>query len=315
VSCLAEDAVLISVDEFVMDVPSLTLMQIAAKYGIQMPRFCYHERLNIAGNCRICLVEEEAEDKMLLACSTVVEEGDIFFITTEKILSAREAVIEYLLINHPLDCPICDQGGECDLQDQSLIFGADRGRFYEVNKRAVENKDYSSFIKFFLNRCIHCSRCVRFFSDITGTNSLFLIGRGYFSEIGLYTSPNYIVDIFSGSVIDLCPVGALTSKVTAYTLRLWEVMDIKDFDIFDCLCSPIRVEMRGSSIMRILPSSGAYFVENWISDKVRFNFDGYLKQRLIWPFVVYKGRLFYRSWVCCIFYYKKYLSEGWRFPT
>src|SRR5690606_16032548 len=155
---------------------------------------------------------------MILACSTIIEEGDIIHTTSDRILEARESVLEYLLINHPLDCPICDRGGECDLQDQALLFGSDRGRFYESTKRAIENKNYSTLIKFSLNRCIQCSRCTRFLSDVSGSNSIFLMGRGLNTEITSYVS-TYISDEFSVNIIDLCPVGALTSKSLAYTLR------------------------------------------------------------------------------------------------
>lgn len=205
-------------DQTILSDGPLTVMQLCSDNSIQLPRFCYHPDLGIAGNCRICLIEEEAEDKMILACSTIIEDGDIFHTGSDRILKAREAVLEYLLINHPLDCPICDRGGECDLQDQSLMFGADRGRFYEPTKRAVENKNYSVLIKFFLNRCIQCSRCTRFLSDVSASSALFLLGRGLDTEISSYTS-SYISDEFSGNIIDLCPVGALTSKSLAFTLR------------------------------------------------------------------------------------------------
>lgn len=281
-------------------------MQLCSENSIQLPKFCYHTDLGIAGNCRICLVEEEAEDKMILACSTIVEEGDVIHTTSERILEARESVLEYLLVNHPLDCPICDRGGECDLQDQALMFGADRGRFYDLTKRAVQNKNYSTLIKFFLNRCIQCSRCTRFLADVSASHAVFLMGRGLNTEISSYTS-TYISDEFSGNIIDLCPVGALTSKSLAFTLRFWEIIDIRSFDIFDIFLTPIKIELRGSSIMRILPTSSYNNPEYWISDKVRFNFDGYTKQRLLKPIFIFDYKLFYSTYSESLNILKKFL--------
>lgn len=307
-----EEVVVLVDDNFISSDGPLTIMQLCSDNDMQLPRFCYHPDLGIAGNCRICLVEEEAEDKMILACSTIIEEGDIIHTTSDRILEARESVLEYLLINHPLDCPICDRGGECDLQDQALLFGSDRGRFYESTKRAIENKNYSTLIKFSLNRCIQCSRCTRFLSDVSGSNSIFLMGRGLNTEITSYVS-TYISDEFSGNIIDLCPVGALTSKSLAYTLRFWEVIDIRAFDIFDVFLTPIKVEFRGSDIMRILPTSSAFSNEYWITDKVRFNFDGYTKQRLLQPMFISQHRIMYSTYEECFNFYKKFLITSYSF--
>jgi NADH dehydrogenase/NADH:ubiquinone oxidoreductase subunit G len=196
-----------------------TILQACEKVGVNIPRFCYHSKLKIAGNCRVCFVEEIKSGKPVVSCSTLISAGNEIFTQTEMALDARESVIEYLLINHPLDCPIRDQGGECDLQDQTLVYGGDRGRYYEYKKRSVENKNYTPLIKFFLNRCIHCARCTRFSHDLSSSFLLSLLGRGFFSEISSYTKNNFI-DELSGNIIDLCPVGALTSKPYSFVARV-----------------------------------------------------------------------------------------------
>ena len=194
-----------------------SLIQICSLKGIIIPRFCYYSRLSIAGNCRMCLIEDAASPKLLASCAMPLSEGMSLYTNTLRVRKAREAVLEFLLINHPLDCPICDQGGECDLQDQSMIFGGDRGRFYEA-KRSVENKNCGPLIKTIMNRCIHCTRCVRFSSEVAGFDGLGITGRGAMMQIGFYINKLFSSEI-SGNVIDLCPVGALTSKPYAFTSR------------------------------------------------------------------------------------------------
>ena len=195
----------------------LTIFQACMQKSIFIPRFCYHISLKIAGNCRMCLIEEKSSIKPLASCAVTISNGLSIFTNTELVRRAREGVLEYLLINHPLDCPICDQGGECDLQDQTIIFGSDKGRFYEM-KRSVPNKNLGFFVKTFLNRCIQCARCTRFLSDIAGTSDLQLLGRGLQTEISTYTK-NFLKSELSGNIIDLCPVGALTSKPFSFKAR------------------------------------------------------------------------------------------------
>lgn len=230
-----------------------SIFQACLKKKIYIPRFCYHSKLQISGNCRMCLVEEKKSLKPLASCSVLVIGGLILYTKTVLVKKAREGIIEYLLINHPLDCPICDQGGECDLQDQTMVFGSDRGRFYEFKKRSVENKNISSLIKTSLNRCIQCARCTRFldlFSD--KFSKLSLLGRGSKTEISPYVI-NSLYSEVSGNIIDLCPVGALTSKSYAFKARTWELFFTYSIDIFDSLGSNIRVDYRGTDIMRIIP--------------------------------------------------------------
>lgn len=207
------------VDEctFIFNDP-ITIFEACLQNEIIIPHFCYHNKLKIAGNCRVCFVEDKKSEKPIISCASVIAEGESVYTKTELALNARESTIEYLLINHPLDCPVCDQGGECDLQDQTLNYGTEFGRYYELDKRAVENKNYSPLIKFFLNRCIHCSRCVRYSSEVTESFSLTFLGRGDNMEIGLYTNLQ-INDELSGNMIDLCPVGATTSKPFAFIGR------------------------------------------------------------------------------------------------
>lgn len=228
-----------------------TILKFCDFIGVAVPRFCYHDRLYIAGNCRMCMVEIKSSFKPVIACSTTLARGMHIYTTTFFVKKARENVMEFLLINHPLDCPICDQGGECDLQDQSVVFGSDRGRFYEF-KRSVEDKDCGPLIKTIMNRCIHCTRCVRFSNEVAGVNILGITGRGSKMEIGFYIE-NLMRSELSGNIIDLCPVGALTSKPFAFTSRPWELKTYNSIDLLDSLHSNIRVDIRGTKIMRILP--------------------------------------------------------------
>ncbi len=236
--------------------PGLTIMQACELNNISIPHFCYHDKLSIAGNCRMCLVEviENPNNplvKRIASCARNVSSGMDIYTNTALVKKAREGVLEFLLANHPLDCPICDQGGECDLQDQSVIFGGDRGRFYEL-KRATEDKNCGPLVKTLMTRCIHCTRCIRFSTEVAGVPIMGTTGRGADMEVGFYIEKVLASEV-SGNVIDLCPVGALTSKPYAFTARSWELRSFNSIDLFDAFGSNIRVDVRGSSIMRILP--------------------------------------------------------------
>ncbi|XP_076008605.1 NADH-ubiquinone oxidoreductase 75 kDa subunit, mitochondrial isoform X1 [Genypterus blacodes] len=263
--------------------PGTTVLQACEKVGIQIPRFCYHERLSVAGNCRMCLVEIEKAPKPVAACAMPVMKGWNILTNSEKTRKAREGVMEFLLANHPLDCPICDQGGECDLQDQSMQFGADRSRFLE-DKRAVEDKNIGPLIKTIMTRCIQCTRCVRFGSEIAGVEDLGTTGRGNNMQIGTYVEKMFMSEM-SGNVIDICPVGALTSKPYAFTARPWETRKTESIDVLDAVGSNIVVSTRGGEVMRVLPRLNEDINEEWISDKTRFAYDGLKRQRLTQPMV------------------------------
>jgi NADH dehydrogenase (ubiquinone) Fe-S protein 1 len=258
-----------------------TVIQACSKLNIQIPRFCYHPKLSIAGNCRICLVEIKNAPKLIASCAMPVSENMVIETNSMNVKRAREDVIELLLINHPLDCPICDQGGECDLQDQTMSYGNHRGRFNEY-KRAVTDKDCGPLINTIMTRCIHCTRCVRFSTEVAGVQEMGTTGRGSHMEIGTYINQTLQSEL-SGNMIDLCPVGAITSKPYAYTARPWELESIESIDIFDGIGSNIRVDVRGKDIMRILPKHNKNINEEWISDKIRFCFDGLKNQRIDTP--------------------------------
>ena len=258
--------------------PGTTLLQACETAGREIPRFCYHDRLSIAGNCRMCLVEVEKMPKPVASCAMPVTEGMIVHTKTPSVHKARKGVMEFLLINHPLDCPICDQGGECDLQDQAVAYGTDGSRFIE-NKRAVEDKYIGPLIKTVMTRCIHCTRCVRFACEVAGTPELGATGRGEDMEITTYLE-HAMTSELSGNVIDLCPVGALTSKPYAFTARSWELEHTQSVDVMDALGSAIRVDTRGQEVMRILPRTFDAINEEWLSDKSRFIWDGLKNQRL-----------------------------------
>ena len=272
----------------------LTLIQACLKNKVDVPRFCFHEKLSIAGNCRMCLVEDLKQVKPLASCAINVSNLMSVYTNTLKVKKARESVLEFLLANHPLDCPICDQGGECDLQDQSVVFGSDRGRFYEF-KRSVEDKDCGPLIKTIMNRCIHCTRCVRFSNEIAGINVLGITGRGSKMEIGFYIE-NLMKSELSGNIIDLCPVGALTSKPFAFTSRPWELKSYNSIDVLDSLHSNIRVDIRGTKIMRILPRVNPELNEDWITDKIRFSYDSFRRQRLYDPMLRVNGKFLKIGW-------------------
>ncbi|EDQ89187.1 uncharacterized protein MONBRDRAFT_37042 [Monosiga brevicollis MX1] len=265
--------------------PGTTILQACEEAGVQIPRFCYHDRLSIAGNCRMCLVEVEKSPKPVASCAMPVMPDMRVKTDSPKTKAAREGVMEFLLVNHPLDCPICDQGGECDLQDQSMAFGSDRSRFHPRDgKRAVENKNIGPLIKTIMNRCIHCTRCVRFGSEVAGVDELGTTGRGNSMQIGTYIEKMFHSEL-SGNVIDLCPVGALTSKPYAFTARPWELRRIESVDTLDAVGSNIVVNTRGGEVMRILPRVNDDVNEEWISDKTRFAYDGLKRQRLTTPYV------------------------------
>nr|XP_012594313.1 NADH-ubiquinone oxidoreductase 75 kDa subunit, mitochondrial [Microcebus murinus] len=279
----------------VMVEPGTTVLQACEKVGMQIPRFCYHERLSVAGNCRMCLVEIEKAPKVVAACAMPVMKGWNILTNSEKSKKAREGVMEFLLANHPLDCPICDQGGECDLQDQSMMFGNDRSRFLE-GKRAVEDKNIGPLVKTIMTRCIQCTRCIRFASEIAGVDDLGTTGRGNDMQVGTYIEKMFMSEL-SGNIIDICPVGALTSKPYAFTARPWETRKTESIDVMDAVGSNIVVSTRTGEVMRILPRMHEDINEEWISDKTRFAYDGLKRQRLTEPMVRNeKGLLTYTSW-------------------
>eukprot|EP00873_Tetraselmis_striata_P028269 jgi/Tetstr1/448533/TSEL_035796.t1 len=257
--------------------------------GIDIPRFCYHHRLSVAGNCRMCLVEVEKAPKPVASCAMPAAPGMKIKTDTPLVKKAREGVMEFLLINHPLDCPICDQGGECDLQDMSKYFGSDRSRFIEM-KRTVEDKNLGPLVKTVMTRCIHCTRCVRYAEEVAGVEDLGVTGRGNASEIGTYVE-KLMTSEMSGNVIDLCPVGALTSKPFAFTARNWELRGTETIDVHDALGSAVRVDARGSEVMRVVGRLNEDVNEEWISDKARFAYDGLKRQRLHVPYVRKDGKL------------------------
>jgi len=271
-----------------------TVLQACEAAGVEIPRFCYHERLAIAGNCRMCLVEMEKAPKPIASCAMPAGEGMVIHTDSPLVQKARRGVMEFLLINHPLDCPICDQGGECDLQDQAMGYGGDRSRFHE-NKRAVEDKDFGPLVKTIMTRCIHCTRCIRFITDVAGVSELGATGRGEHMEVTTYVEKALSSEL-SGNIIDLCPVGALTSKPYAFTARSWELRKTETIDVLDAVGSNIRVDARGAEVMRVLPRLHEDVNEEWISDKTRFAYDGLKRQRLDRPYVRVDGKLQEASW-------------------
>ncbi|MBT9368303.1 NADH-quinone oxidoreductase subunit NuoG [Rhizobium sp. CSW-27] len=294
----------LKVDGKEIEVPDhFTLLQACEEAGAEVPRFCFHERLSVAGNCRMCLIEVKGgPPKPAASCAMGVRDirggpnGELpeVYTNTPMVKKAREGVMEFLLINHPLDCPICDQGGECDLQDQAMAFGMDASRYTE-NKRAVEDKYIGPLVKTVMNRCIHCTRCVRFTTEVGGISELGLIGRGEDAEITTYLEQAMTSEL-QGNVIDLCPVGALTSRPFAFTARPWELGKTESIDVMDAVGSAIRVDTRGREVMRIMPRVNEAVNEEWISDKTRFIWDGLKTQRLDRPYVRRDGRLQPASW-------------------
>ncbi|KAI8926667.1 hypothetical protein BC831DRAFT_455634 [Entophlyctis helioformis] len=261
------------------------VIQACEAAGVDIPRFCYHERLAVAGNCRMCLVELEKSPKPIASCAMPVMPGMRIKTDTPIVKKAREGVMEFLLANHPLDCPICDQGGECDLQDQSVRYGSDRSRFSElVGKRATENKNFGPLVKTIMTRCIHCTRCVRFSNEVAGAVELGTSGRGNDMQIGTYIEKT-INSEMSGNIIDLCPVGALTAKPYSFAARPWELKRTESIDVHDAIGSNIRVDSRGVEVMRVLPRLNDDINEEWLADKSRFSYDGLKRQRLTTPLV------------------------------
>ena len=272
----------------------ISVLQACEIAGKEIPRFCYHERLSIAGNCRMCLVEMEKSPKPVASCAMPVAEGQVIYTNTEMVKKAREGVMEFLLINHPLDCPICDQGGECDLQDQSVKYGGGTSR-YELNKRSVKEKYMGPLIKTQMNRCIHCTRCIRFAEEVAGVPELGSINRGENMEITTYLEKTLDSEL-SANVIDLCPVGALTSKPYAFEARPWELTKTETIDVMDAVGSNIRVDTKGWEVKRILPRVNEDINEEWISDKTRYACDGLLINRIDRPYIKKDGKLIECSW-------------------
>ncbi len=272
----------------------LTVLQACEKAGVEIPRFCYHEKLSIAGNCRMCLVEMEKSPKPIASCAMPAADGMVIKTNTPKIEKSRKGVMEFLLANHPLDCPVCDQGGECDLQDQSMFYGIDKSRFKE-NKRAVPDKNMGPLIKTQMTRCIHCTRCVRFATEIAGVPELGAIGRGEDMQITTYLEQSVQSEL-SGNVIDLCPVGALTSKPYVFEARPWELKKTETIDVMDAVGSNIRVDTYDWEVKRILPIINEDINEEWISDKTRYACDGLLNQRLDTPYIKYNNKFEKASW-------------------
>ena len=275
--------------------PGMTVLQVAEKAGQEIPRFCYHERLSIAGNCRMCLVEvKPGPPKPQASCALPAADGQEIFTDTPMVKKAREGVMEFLLINHPLDCPICDQGGECDLQDQAMAYGRDGSRYAE-NKRAVEEKNMGPTVKTFMTRCIQCTRCVRFITEVAGVPDIGMISRGEDAEITTYLEKNIDSEL-SGNVNDLCPVGALTHRPWQFHYRPWELKKTGSIDVMDGLGSNIRVDARGAEVMRVLPRINDAVNEEWLSDISRYVVDGLQRQRLDRPYVRDNGKLRAASW-------------------
>ena len=278
----------LTIDGDEIEVPAgTTILQACELAGIEVAHFCFHERLAIAGNCRMCLVEVERSPKPIASCAMPVGDGMVVHTKSPKALKAQKGVMEFLLINHPLDCPICDQGGECDLQDQAMAYGFDRGRF-EENKRAVRDKDFGPLVETHMTRCIHCTRCIRFLTEIAGVEELGATGRGEDMEIGTYIE-RALTSELSANIIDLCPVGALTSKPYAFMARPWELVKTESVDVFDAVGSNIRIDSRDAQVLRVLPRLNEAINEEWISDKTRYAIDGLRRRRLDRPYVGRRG--------------------------
>jgi len=286
----------VTVDGIEVEVPNgSNVLQACEAAGIEVPRFCYHERLSVAGNCRMCLVEiEKAPPKPFASCAYPVNDGMVVHTDTPMVRAARRGVMEFLLINHPLDCPICDQGGECDLQDQAVGYGGDHSRYHE-NKRAVVNKDLGPLVKTVMTRCIHCTRCIRFSTEIAGVPEMGATARGETMEVGTYVQKALSSEL-SGNLVDICPVGALTSKPYAFVARPWELKKTDSIDVLDAVGSAIRIDTRGTEVLRILPRLNEDVNEEWLGDKSRYALDGLKRRRLDTPWVKRDGRLVRATW-------------------
>ena len=286
----------LTIDGIEVEVPNgSTVLQAAEAAGREIPRFCYHERLSIAGNCRMCLVEiEKMPPKPVASCGMPVSDGMVVHTDTEMVRKGRRGVMEFLLVNHPLDCPICDQGGECDLQDEAMAYGRDHSR-YDESKRAVSQPDWGPLVKTTMTRCIHCTRCIRFTTEVAGVAELGATQRGESTQVGTYVQKALSSEL-SGNIIDLCPVGALTSKPYAFTARSWELRKTDSIDVLDAMGSAIRVDARGAEVMRILPRLNDDVNEEWLGDKSRFAVDGLKRRRLDRPWLRENGKLRPASW-------------------
>jgi NADH-quinone oxidoreductase subunit G len=285
----------LTIDGREVEVPAnTTVLQAAQLLGIEIPHFCFHQRLAIAGNCRMCLVEQEKAPKPIASCAQPVGEGMAIHTQSERAKKARHGVMEFLLINHPLDCPICDQGGECDLQDQAMAYGFDRSRYKEA-KRAVKEKDFGPLVATAMTRCIHCTRCIRFLDDVAGVAEMGAVNRGEDMEIGTYIE-RALTSELSANIIDLCPVGALTSKPYEFIARPWELRKTESVDVLDAVGSNIRVDARDAAVLRVLPRLHEDVNEEWISDKTRFAVDGLKRNRLDRPYVRRNGKLHEVEW-------------------
>jgi NADH-quinone oxidoreductase subunit G len=288
---------IVKIDGKEIEVPAgITILQACEMAGVEIPRFCYHERLSIAGNCRMCLVEvKPGPPKPQASCAMPVADKQEIITRSATVQKARNGVMEFLLINHPLDCPICDQGGECDLQDQAMAYGFDRSRYAE-NKRAVPDKELGPLVKTSMNRCIHCTRCIRFATEVGGVEQLGATGRGESMEVTTYVEQALQTEL-AGNLVDLCPVGALTSKPYAFVSRPWELKKTESIDVMDALGSNIRIDSRGAEVLRVLPRLNDDVNEEWISDKTRHAIDGLKRQRLDRPYVRGKdGKLAEATW-------------------
>jgi NADH-quinone oxidoreductase subunit G len=286
----------VTVDGIDVDVPNgSNVLQACEAAGVEIPRFCYHDRLSVAGNCRMCLVEiEKTPPKPFASCAYPVADGMVVHTDTPMVRAARRGVMEFLLINHPLDCPICDQGGECDLQDQAVGYGMDHSRYAE-NKRAVKDKDLGPLVKTVMTRCIHCTRCIRFSTEIAGVSELGATARGESMEVGTYVAKALSSEL-SGNLIDICPVGALTSKPYAFVARPWELKKTDSVDVLDAVGAAIRVDSRGTEVLRVLPRINEDVNEEWLADKSRFSVDGLKRRRLDSCWVRRDGALQRASW-------------------
>jgi NADH-quinone oxidoreductase subunit G len=286
----------VTVDGIEVEVPNgSSVLQACEAAGKEIPRFCYHERLSIAGNCRMCLVEiEKAPPKPISSCTYPVADGMVVHTDSPMVRNGRRGVMEFLLINHPLDCPICDQGGECDLQDQAMGYGMDHSRYAE-NKRAVQDKNLGPLVKTVMTRCIHCTRCIRFITEVAGVPDLGATSRGEHMEVGTYVEKALSSEL-SGNIIDLCPVGALTSKPYAFVARSWELSKVDSVDVLDAVGTNIRIDARGPEVLRILPRLNEDVNEEWLADKSRFALDGLKRRRLDRPWVRRDGKLVEAGW-------------------
>ncbi|MEI6558450.1 MAG: NADH-quinone oxidoreductase subunit NuoG [Rhodospirillaceae bacterium] len=274
--------------------PGTSVLQACEQLGIEIPRFCYHERLSVAANCRMCLVEMERSPKPIASCAMPCADGMVIKTNSDLVTRARQGVMELILLNHPLDCPICDQGGECDLQDQAMAYGGEHTRSIE-ERRALTNKDLGPLVKTEMTRCILCTRCIRFSEEIAGVSVLGAVGRGTHTEVTNFVEQTIDSEL-SGNLIDVCPVGALTSKPYAFTARPWELRKTESVDVFDAVGSNIRIDARGAEVLRVLPRLNEDVNEEWIGDKTRFAVDGLKRQRIDRPYVRHNGKLQPASW-------------------